>query len=154
MRPFKNSVALKKTSSIHHRGNKGSSREEALRAFFRERLPSNYAVGEGEVVDLNGQTSPQLDIMFYDQSVNFALVTGTTQILPAEALLSSIEVKSTLNSAEIEKSASAARKLRALQPYGRALGGKDIGDGESKPRVARYLHCIFAYDTDLLALIG
>jgi hypothetical protein len=142
-------IALKKTSSIQHRGNKGSSREEHLRAFFRERLPTNYAIAEGEVVDLNGQTSPQLDIMFYDQSVDFALAAGTTQILAAEALLSSIEVKSKLTTAEIEKSVVAARRLRTLQPHGRPLGGTDIGDKEDKMKVARYFHCIFAYDTDL-----
>jgi hypothetical protein len=142
-------IALKKTSSIQHRGDKGRSREASLRAFFRERLPTNYAVAEGEVVDLIGQTSPQLDIMFYDRSANFALVSGTTEILPAEALLSSIEVKSMLNKAEIEKSVLAARKLRVLQPFGRCLGGTDIGHDGSKMKVARYFHCIFAFDTDL-----
>ena len=142
-------IALTKTSSIQHRGNKGASREEELRKFFRERLPTNFAVAEGEVVDLVGQTSPQLDMMFYDQSVNFALVAGTTQILPAEALLSSIEVKSMLTKAEIEKSVIAARKLRQLQPYGRQLGGLDVGDNATKIKLARYFHYIFAYDSDL-----
>lgn len=141
-------IALKKTSSIQHRGNKGSSREEHLREFFRERLPTKYAVTEGEVVDLNGQTSPQLDIMFYDQSVDFALVSGQTQILAAEALLGSVEVKSVLTATEIAKSVKAATILRSLNPYGRNLGGTDIGN-RSETKVARYYHCIFAYDSDL-----
>jgi hypothetical protein len=142
-------IALQKTSSIQHRGNKGASREEELRRFFRERLPTRFAVAEGEVVDLNGNTSPQLDMMFYDQSDNFALISGATQILPAEALLSSVEVKSILTHAEIEKSVNAARKLRQLRPYGRELGGTDIGDNSTKIKLARYFHCIFAYASDL-----
>lgn len=142
-------IALKKTGSINHRGNKGSAREEALRQFFRERLPTNYAVAEGEVVDLNGNSSPQLDILFYDQSVNFALVNGNTQILPAEALLASVEVKSCLSKEEIVKSTTAAKKLRSLQPYGRKLGGTDVGKAAERIKIARYFHCIFAYETDL-----
>jgi hypothetical protein len=142
-------VALVKSDAIKHRGNKGSSREESLRSFFRERLPSRYAVVQGEVVDLRGQTSPQLDVLFFDQSQNFALVADTSHILPAEALLASIEVKSKLTKAEIEKSAAAAELLRKLQPFGRNLAGTDIGDLASRMSVARYFHCVFAYDTDL-----
>jgi hypothetical protein len=142
-------IALKKSSAINHPVSKGTSREESLRAFFRERLPTSYAVAEGEVVDLNGRVSPQLDIIFYDQSSDFALVADKIQVLPAEALLASIEVKSTLNRFEIEKSVRAARKLRELQPFGKPLGGADVGDDPLKAKAARYFHCVFAYDTDL-----
>jgi hypothetical protein len=142
-------TALKNSSLIVHRGNKGGEREEALRQFFRERMPANYSIVEGEVVDLNGQASPQLDVMFYDQSINFALVSGLTNVLPAEALLASIEVKSILTKGEIEKSVNAARKLRALRPYDRDLGGVDVGDSGGRVKLARYYHCLFAYDTDL-----
>jgi hypothetical protein len=143
-------VALKKTASIQHRGNKGGAREEPLRTFFRDRLPNKYAVAEGEVVDLVGQTSPQLDIMIYDQSTNFALNDDLTKILPAEALLASVEVKSSLNKNEIEKSVRAARKLRQLRPYNRDLGGVDVGSQSLVSKKARYYHCIFSYETDLV----
>jgi len=141
-------IALKKSSSITHRGNKGRSREETLREFFRERFPTAYAITEGEVVDLNGSVSPQLDLMFYNQSTNFTLNADKTSILPAEALLASVEVKTTLNKIELEKSAIAARKLRDLRPYNRALGGTDAGDSPQRVRTARYYHCLFAYDSD------
>jgi hypothetical protein len=142
-------IALKKSSSINHRGNKGSSREESLRQFFRERIPKAYAVAEGEVVDLNGSVSPQLDLIFYNQSLNFALNADQSSILPAEALLASVEVKSVLAEAEIEKSVIAARKLRQLRPYDRALGGTDVGDSRQRVNIARYYHCLFAYASDL-----
>lgn len=142
-------IALMKSDAITHRGNKGDSREEALRRFFRERLPSCFAVVEGEVVDLNGRTSPQLDVLFFDQSRNFALIADTSHVLPAEALLASIEVKSILTKAEIEKSAAAATKLRMLEPFSRRLAGTDAGNLATKMKIARYFHCIFAYETDL-----
>jgi hypothetical protein len=142
-------LALKRTSDITRRGDKGEAREDPLREFFRRRLPTGFAVAKGEVVDLNGGVSPQLDLMFYDRSANFALNAEDTQILPAEALLASIEVKSKLNKAEIDKSVKAARLLRCLEPYGRPLGGADIGNAPQKINIARYYHCVFAYDTDL-----
>ena len=141
-------IALKNSSVITHRGNKGSSREESLRKFFRERLPTAYTVAEGEVVDLMGEVSPQLDLIFYDNSTNFSFHAEQTQILPAEALLASVEVKSRLTGQEIEKSVNAARKLRKLQPFGRPLGGTDIGKKPAQ-NIARYFHCVFAYETDL-----
>jgi hypothetical protein len=140
-------IALKKTGSINHQGNKGSAREETLRAFFKERLPTRYAVTEGEVVDLYGCTSPQMDLMFYDQGVDFALNADSTSILPAEALLASVEVKSLINQTEISKSVEAARKLRTLMPFGKPLGGTDVGSPTRK--TARYYHSVFAYGTDL-----
>lgn len=143
-------TALLKTGSISNPGNKGSAREEALRKFFGERLPAKYAVAEGEVVDLNGKNSPQLDIMFYDQSTNFTLNSESTNILPAEALLASIEVKSSLNAAVVMQCVESAKKLRSIKPYNKTLGGKDVGKlGKNNGKIARYYHCLFSYGTDL-----
>jgi hypothetical protein len=140
-------LSLKKTSSIKHKGNRGGARERALRAFFEERLPSRYSVTEGEVVDLYGNTSPQLDLLFFDGSVNFQLNGDSTSILPAEALLASVEVKTKLTVQEIHKSCIAARKLRELRPYDKELGGVNIA--ASTDAGARYYHCIFAYETSI-----
>lgn len=139
-------VALINTASINHTGNKGGAREEALRNFFRNRLPKRFAVTEGEAIDLRGQTSPQMDLMFYDQNQCFKLNVETTSILPIESLLATIEVKSALNTGEISKSIEAAKKLRSLKPFNSSLAGRDVGNNRSTPRL---LHCIFAYDSNL-----
>lgn len=142
-------AALIKSGSIEHRGNKGGAREEYVRDFFRARLPKSFAVAQGEVVDLNGTASPQLDVMFYNQTKDFALVAGSTEILAAEALLASIEVKSKLTKAEIEKSALAARAIRELRPYDKPLGGTNVRESAQSEAIGRYYHCIFAFDSDL-----
>jgi hypothetical protein len=142
-------LAFLKTQAINHRGNRGSAREGALGQFFRTQLPGRYGVTEGEVVDLSGQASPQMDLMFYDSLEDFPFSTEGVDILAAEALLATIEVKSTLSMAEIAKSVVAARKLRKLRPFGRALAGNDVNDEEGERKVARYFHCIFAYGSDL-----
>jgi hypothetical protein len=85
----------------------------------------------------------------FDQTRNFSFSDGELHVLPAEALLASIEVKSKLSLEEIKKSCTAARKLRALQPFRNNLGGRDIGTSNQHIKIARYLHCVFAYDTDL-----
>lgn len=140
-------TAFLKTQAIKHAGARGAAREGPLLAFFRERLPSRYAVAKGEIVDLTGRTSPQLDLIFYDQTVNFTFSAEETAILPAEALLASIEVKTALTSTEITRSVRAALELRGLRPFGKALADRDVGSGSGK--VARYFHCLFAYTSDL-----
>lgn len=140
-------LELIKTSNVKHTGSKGRAREEALLEFFRLRLPERFSVVEGEAVDSSGHTSPQMDLMFYDRSVNFALSADASYVLPAEALLATIEVKSELNTDEIAKSVKAARELRKLKPFGRALAGSDVGKASAEN--CRYFHCIFAYKTNL-----
>ena len=140
-------LALIKTSNVGHTGSKGRAREVALLKFFQDRLPERFSVVEGEAVDPSGNTSPQMDLMFYDRSVNFALSADASFVLPAEALLATIEVKSQLNVTEIQKSVTAARKLRKLRPFDKALAGPDVG--QPGPERCRYFHCVFAYSSNL-----
>ncbi len=142
-------AAFLETSAVTHTGIKGTKREDALRVFIAERLPTRYGVATGEVVDQFNTSSPQLDVLVFDQTRNFSFSEGTGHVLPAEALLASIEVKSKLSAEEVKKSCIAARKLRALRPFKADLGGRDIGAGVQAKKCARYLHCLFAYDTDL-----
>lgn len=142
-------LQLRKSSAIQHPGSKGGEREDGLKNFLMERLPTRFSVVSGEVVDVHGNTSPQLDIMIYDKSVNFPLLSASTQVLPAEALLAAIEVKSTISNAEVIRCCEAARKLRKLRPYGKKLKGTDVG--ENPDSSARYYYGVFAYASDLVA---
>lgn len=141
-------AAFLETSAVSP-GIKGAKREDALRAFITERIPKRYGVATGEVVDQLNTSGPQLDVLVFDQTRTFSFSDGDIQVLPAEALLASIEVKSKLNATEVEKSCIAARKLRTLRPFGAQLGGRDIGATPGAGKRARYFHCVFAYATDL-----
>lgn len=143
-------TALLETSGIRHSGIKGSKREDTFRNFLIQRMPKRYGVASGEVVDQLNTAGPQLDALIFDQTRDFSFSDGDVQVLPAEALLASIEVKSKLSADEIEKCCNAARKLRALRPFKKPLGGTDVGRlTDQSNNHARYLHCVFAYDTDL-----
>lgn len=140
---------LKASAGTKHPVIKGGERENSLAEFLRNRLPDRFGVTSGEVVDLNGRTGPQLDILIYDRYADFSFTTGSQTILPAEALLASVEVKSRLTAAEVRKSVQGSKKLRELKPHDRELAGPDVNDSADKTKRARYMHCIFAYESDL-----
>jgi hypothetical protein len=142
---------LKASAGTKHTVVKGGEREDSLAGFLRDRLPARFGVATGEVVDLNGRAGPQLDILIYDRYADFSFSTGSQTILPAEALLASVEIKSKLTAAEVRKSVEGAKKLRKLRPHDRELAGHDINDHDDNKKRARFMHCVFAFETDLAA---
>lgn len=137
-----------KSEAVNHALTKGEEREEPIRNFFRDHLPSTYSVVGGEVVDIEERTSPQIDILVYDEMRNTAFYHDGNAILPAEALLLSIEVKSKLSKQEVKKSLKAAASLKELKPFRKSLIKGERGN-EPEPNECRYFHCLFAYETDI-----
>jgi hypothetical protein len=143
-------LRVQETKHILHRGAKGDERENPVAEFLRKVLPPRFNLRKGEAVDLLGAKSPQLDIVIFDRERNFPLYEGQTIVLAAEALLAAGEVKSCLNSAEVERSVRAAEKLKSLRPFKNRIAGPDE-DVSDRSKRARYLHFVFAYETDLVA---
>ena len=139
---------LTRTAQVAHSGSKGTHREKAIQRFFSDHLPGMYGVAGGEVRDLFDNVSGQLDIMIYDKLRNYPFLAEDPVVLPAEALLASIEVKTKLDKSELSKSITAALKLKALRPHKRELAGARQ-KGERADNRLRYLHCIFAYSSDV-----
>jgi hypothetical protein len=139
---------LQRSANFQHHLSKGEERETAMKEFFDSHLPKAFGVEKGEVVDPSGQQSPQLDVIIFNKSQNVPFYTGAYNILPAEALLVSVEVKSKLTKSEIESSLKAAQLLRELRPFGKPLAARRVG-GEHADDRARFFHCLFAYETDL-----
>ena len=134
---------------FQHALTKGEEREKTVASFFEKRLPSKYSVASGQVVDAQEHWSSQLDVMIFDSSRNFPIVGKTSLILPAEALLVAVEVKSTLTRDELKSASLAANNLKSLRPFGREVaydrkGGEDADDDR-----CRYYYTLFAYSSDL-----
>jgi hypothetical protein len=85
--------------------------------------------------------------MIYDRSKSFPILDQGHCILPSEALLASMEVKSKLTAQQMQASIEGAQKLRRLKPFRKPLAKRSSKVMER--RQARYFHSIFAYDTDL-----
>ena len=111
--------AFQRARVYENTGDIGDVREDAMSIFLRERLPTRFAVANGEVVDTRGYQSGQTDILIYDRGSAAPLLTGVqdTVLLPAEALLATVEVKTTLNAAEIKRSVKGVKKLHELRPW-------------------------------------
>jgi len=144
-------LKIRETKNIGHKASKGTERELSIREFFRELLPDTYEAGTGEVVDLFDKRSPQLDVVIFDKAKNVPLLKGGSLVLPAEALLSSIESKSILTNDEIQKSCAAAATLKSLKPMKQVLA--DLAPTPHK-NAQRYFHVLFAFATDLQLTIG
>lgn len=142
------SLKVRETAHIRHAGSKGTERELDVQSFMESLLPDIFAAKKGEVVDMKGNKSPQMDVIIYDKQKNFPFYNGDIVVIPAEALLSSIEVKSKLNANEITKSQVSASKLKNLKPMKLSLTTAQ-GNASGLTGAYRFFHCLFAYDTDL-----
>lgn len=141
-------AAFKKTDAFKHAQTKGNEREMPVRMLLTENLPACYKAVGGEVIDIKGSASGQIDAIVYNHHRNAAFLSGDSHILPAEAPLVTIEVKSLLTRNEMAKSLKGAATLKGLRPLGKpqctSREGGAVFDG-----AFRYFHCIFAYNTDL-----
>ncbi len=146
---YKIAASFFETAAFHHSLTKGEEREIPFIDFFTQNLPKTYSIVKGEVIDLNENSSPQLDLMIFDSSRNIPFVSRQNFILPAESLLSSIEIKSKLNQEEIRKILINVNKLKTLKPFGKDVDISKQRRAKTDKISCRYFHTVFAYDTDI-----
>lgn len=93
------SKVIHATSDIKASGNEV---EKAVRCFLESRMPSNFYVGHGHIVDCLQQTSPQLDVILSDKTqIPILLRTNdNTEYFPIESLYAIGEIKSSYNKYE------------------------------------------------------
>lgn len=141
---------FKSAETFLHPGNKGALREEALIEFLNSALPGQFKATSGEVVDLGGVRSGQIDVIIYDRIKNapFASSSDGVTLLAAEAILATIEVKSKLTKDECRKALGGIAKVLNMRPYGQGWARSPRG-GRPSSGMPRIFSSIFAYGTDL-----
>lgn len=87
------------TRKIKSRTEKGDSREIFVQDFLLVHLPQNISYTRGEIVDSKEQRSNQQDIIIYKNNAP-KICFGKTNIVFAESVVATIEVKSDLNKKE------------------------------------------------------
>jgi hypothetical protein len=95
--------------------NRGTEREAFLLAFLSQVLPAIYRTGTGEITDIQGNRSGQLDIVIeMPWAPSFGFPGSPVRLYPAEAVGVAIEVKSNVEAqwSELEGTVAALGKLR------------------------------------------
>lgn len=112
-----NSLKLIKSKSakIKHPRHLGDFLENELISILRKLLPQRYLIDKGFLINNFSAFSQEQDILIVDTSLGSAICkTDATGYYPIESVLSSIEVKSNLDLAELRKcfvSCASAKKL-------------------------------------------
>lgn len=79
---------------ITHSGSKGDALENAWIEWLRKYLPNRYSVDKAIVIDSNGDTSDQIDIVIYDNWFTpFIFSQNGFHYIPAEGVYAVFEVK-------------------------------------------------------------
>jgi hypothetical protein len=110
-------VKLKLSSvSITHDGVMGDVNEQHFIEVLRKYLPNRYAVDSAIVIDSNGVSSDQIDIVIFDRQYTPTLLDQHNhRFIPAEAVYGVFEVKPTINKGYLEYAASKAESVRVLE---------------------------------------
>lgn len=131
---------------VPHNGENGRGREQIIRSFLTDHLPSRYLVSTGFVFDCHGRISKQIDIVIADASICPIFKTsGGIQLFPCEAVIAVGEVKSKITSnRELDDALDALIEVKA---FDRSSNGSacDPRYNETLNPVDNYLHQIFSF---------
>lgn len=103
------------SSQFKHASSIGTAREYVLKEFLRAHLPQKLTAGSGIVIDSTGNKSKQIDIIIYD-TLNTPILHAaeSIQIIPIECVYAVIEVKSKLDSVELNKSVENIQSIKKM----------------------------------------
>lgn len=104
------------SKSITHNGVMGEVNELHFIEVLRKYLPNRYAVVQGIVIDCNGATSDQIDIIIFDpQYTPTRLDQQSHRFVPAEAVYGVLEAKPTISKQYLEYAGDKAASVRRLE---------------------------------------
>jgi len=104
------------SQSIAHNGKLGEVSEQCVIDFLKKYMPNRYSVNSGIVIDSNGKTSDQIDIIIYDNQYTPTMLDQKDhRYVPAEAVYAVIEVKQEINKEYIEYAGNKAKSVRCLE---------------------------------------
>jgi hypothetical protein len=100
---------------ILHQGIKGEGNEAIIRELIKKFIPKKYGVSSGIVVDKNGNSSKQCDIIIFDNYQYPEIFTlSNIHIFPVDLVYAVIEVKTTLNNKQARLSIENIRSIKKL----------------------------------------
>jgi len=131
---------------IPHAGELGSAREQVVREFLTQQLPSRFGVSSGFVFDVHGHVSKQMDVVVFDrQECPVFEAAGGKKFFPCEGVVSVGQIKSTITSKNQYE--AALENLHSAKALDRSSGGESLSlaSGESLDPKSNHLHQIFSF---------
>jgi len=112
-------------------------------------LPPSIGVSSGVIISWQGHQSPQMDVIIYDKTLLPPFLLAEKGLIPIEAVLFAIEVKSKLTLEELRDSHLAAATLLTFP----ALPGRDFLPDEDEIRweFKSPISAVFAFSSSLTA---
>ena len=147
--------SLENSKLFDHRGDRGEFRERVIEAFLRPFLPECYGIGSGQVFSADGQSSRQIDVVFYDAVFsNILFKNEQNSLFTAESVYGTMEVKSYLSSDDLRTSVENIFSVKSLPRAPSHMGDVtptrrlDVKPPLSMDRRQRnaYIGAVFAYD--------
>lgn len=140
-------------ASINHMGVRGRLREILVEELIRPLLPPIWEIATGVLVDHKGDDSSgqsgQEDILIFSRDlIPAGIRVAETGILPIEACLGVIEVKSTLNSSTLNSAINHSRTIASLSTIYERFSKKKVLSWQHR-LASRPLYSLFALGSDL-----
>lgn len=103
------------SSSVTHNGILGDVNEEHFIELLKRYLPARYSVESGIILDSQGKTSDQIDVVIYDRQYTPILLDQKNhRYILAEAVYAVFEVKPECNKEYLKYAAEKAESVRQL----------------------------------------
>jgi len=81
--------------SIGHNSTQGAETENDVKNLLADFLPTNYGIGSGIIIDTEGNSSKQIDIIIFDKSRSDYTLSTNSKIFLADHVIAAIEIKTT-----------------------------------------------------------
>jgi hypothetical protein len=102
--------------SITHNGVMGAVNEQHFIKVLRRYLPDRYGVDQGIVIDSEGKTSEQIDVIIYDPQYTPPLLDQQNhRYILAEAVYAVLEAKPMINNRYLKAAANKGNSVRCLK---------------------------------------
>lgn len=102
--------------SISHNGTMGQVNEQHFIQLIRQYLPDRYKVDTGIVIDSNGKTSDQIDVIIFDKQYTPTLLDQQDhRFVPVESVYAVLEVKPSINKNYLKYAGEKAQSVRELK---------------------------------------
>lgn len=138
-----------RSDSALNPADKGRTLEQLLSGFLRQYFPARLGVGRGYLVNVDGEISKETDVFIFDRNTAvFFRKDGDSKVIPVEAVLATIEIKSTLTKPLISSVAENISSITTLKKYA-IIRKEDNIVVEIKKVGRRIFHAVFAFGSPM-----